>query len=1089
MQKDQGDSSNWHKAMTLQERIDTLRILPCDIASADIKVAVARLSAWKAQPPFNTKNYFSQCLALNEITEDTFTCLIGESDENAKQRFTASTGWLNMMQIAFAEHSLIKSQDHSLFEKQEMGRILVVVEPLIRHTLDVIEQRVVTLKKIYDDIPIDIENVKSIFLQAFLNPIFFLIFRTLILELNVARLNGILIGATSEERFSAFIEYLKNPSNARALLNEYPVMARLVMTRLEDIGNYIVRFIEYLCEDWGIIKDTFFDRKHVGNLIGLQMGMGDLHKKGQSVMIAQFMDDLKLVFKPRSLGVDLHFQELLDWLNCRGAEPPFRMLKIIDRNSHGWVEFVAPKSCCSPDEIKRFYKRQGANLAILYILEATDFHFENLIRDGEHPVLIDVESLFHPRILEEKSGGLSDTLLSKVLSGSLLRIGLLPMYIMEKHNQKGLDISGLSALAGQLAPQPIPFINKEETDEMQVSLKQWIFEGGQNRPKLGEYDVDIINYANYITDGFSSTYRLLIKYRNELLGSDGPIARFAEDVIRVIMRPTRTYAKLLFESCHPDYLRDALDREQFLDYLWVGVEDVPQLAKVIKYEHNDLYNGDVPFFTTRPSSHAIISSSGQIVEHFIEKTGTDRVKKRINGLREDQIEKHNWFIKASLVTLTDSDHKILSVANPITENKPVRNNKLSHERLLNSACAIGDHLSKIAMDDGDGVNWLGISPGGDSMQRWTITPLGIDLYSGISGVVIFFAYLVFVTRNKRYKSIYNRALATMLRILSELKIRPDLLSIGAFTGWGSIIYTLSHLGYIGNDHELIREAEKAAELLPSLIDQDIRYDIIAGSAGCIGALLVLYKITTSKRILEIAEMCGNRIVNNAKKMKQGVGWVVDTFSDKPLSGFSHGAAGISWSLLELYNVTKNLRFLEKAKQGINYERTLYDQETKNWFDLRRAFLIDNSNISAKPRVQNAWCHGAPGIGMARLKSLKYLHDIDILSEIHVALESTIKFGFGEHNHSLCHGVLGNLELLLQAREVLNNEYDSDIVNITITILNSIDQNGWQCATPLGVETPSFMVGLSGIGYQLLRIAEPKKVPAVLLLEPPFIRNR
>jgi lantibiotic modifying enzyme len=38
--------------------------------------------------------------------------------------------------------------------------------------------------------------------------------------------------------------------------------------------------------------------------------------------------------------------------------------------------------------------------------------------------------------------------------------------------------------------------------------------------------------------------------------------------------------------------------------------------------------------------------------------------------------------------------------------------------------------------------------------------------------------------------------------------------------------------------------------------------------------------------------------------------------------------------------------------------------------------------------------------------------------------------------------------------------------------------------PLGVETPGFMVGLAGIGYQLLRLARPDEVPSALLLAPP-----
>jgi lantibiotic modifying enzyme len=35
-----------------------------------------------------------------------------------------------------------------------------------------------------------------------------------------------------------------------------------------------------------------------------------------------------------------------------------------------------------------------------------------------------------------------------------------------------------------------------------------------------------------------------------------------------------------------------------------------------------------------------------------------------------------------------------------------------------------------------------------------------------------------------------------------------------------------------------------------------------------------------------------------------------------------------------------------------------------------------------------------------------------------------------------------------------------------------------------VETPDLMVGLAGIGYELLRLAEPSVVPALLTLEPP-----
>src|SRR5436309_15958878 len=62
----------------------------------------------------------------------------------------------------------------------------------------------------------------------------------------------------------------------------------------------------------------------------------------------------------------------------------------------------------------------------------------------------------------------------------------------------------------------------------------------------------------------------------------------------------------------------------------------------------------------------------------------------------------------------------------------------------------------------------------------------------------------------------------------------------------------------------------------------------------------------------------------------------------------------------------------------------------------------------RPRFMTAWCHGASGIGLARLQSLAIAESPDIRSEIEVAIETTLRHGFG-HNHSLCHGDLGNLE--------------------------------------------------------------------------------
>ena len=119
-----------------------------------------------------------------------------------------------------------------------------------------------------------------------------------------------------------------------------------------------------------------------------------------------------------------------------------------------------------------------------------------------------------------------------------------------------------------------------------------------------------------------------------------------------------------------------------------------------------------------------------------------------------------------------------------------------------------------------------------------------------------------------------------------------------------------------------------------------------------------------------------------------------------------------------------------------------------------------------------------------MRSLDVADNPGVRAEIAAALETSLREGFGR-NHSLCHGDLGNLELLLQARRILGGpRWEDEIRRRTATVLASIETNGWRSGVAFGVETPGLMVGLAGIGYELLRLAEPEHVPSVLVLEPP-----
>jgi lantibiotic modifying enzyme len=153
-------------------------------------------------------------------------------------------------------------------------------------------------------------------------------------------------------------------------------LARQLVIRIDHWIDFSLEFLRHLTTDWNAIRATLAPEEDPGVLVELSGGAGDGHRGGRSVRILRFNSGLKLVYKPRAVSVEAHFQELLGWLNDCGAQPAFRTFKILDRGRHGWTEFIPAAGCVSTEQIRRFYQRQGAYLALLYALEATDVHFE-----------------------------------------------------------------------------------------------------------------------------------------------------------------------------------------------------------------------------------------------------------------------------------------------------------------------------------------------------------------------------------------------------------------------------------------------------------------------------------------------------------------------------------------------------------------------------------------------------------------------------------------------------------------------------------------------------------------------------------------
>ncbi|MBW4577388.1 MAG: type 2 lantipeptide synthetase LanM family protein [Aphanothece sp. CMT-3BRIN-NPC111] len=1075
-------SVSWYQALTLPERIASLRANQSQMLQVKVNTNLAqrRMQRWQSQPPFTANSLFAQRLVIDGVNEDEFFNLLGESIEAVRNRQSSIPQWLQEIACAFSSpaNSNAISCLNGLHE-HDLSGFLYAIEPLVQRGIDRLHAGIQTLIQNYSNPPFNPQTIEGMLFAKVPNQLLRILSGTMVLELNVARLQNLLLGETPKERFHSFVQLLRQHNMALKLLNEYPVLARQITVCIEQWVASSLDFLQHLCADWHNICTTFNANQDPGKLVALDSSLSDGHRGGRSVIIAKFELGLQVVYKPKSLAVDVHFQALLSWLNQRGEHPSFRILKVLNRGTYGWVEFVDPENCNSVEEIERFYKRQGNYLALLHALSATDFHFENLVAAGEHPVLLDLEALFHPRF-NTTVAQQADELAREIMAESVLRVGLLPQFLWVDAESEGVDLSGLGAVTGQLTPIGVPHWEGIGTDEMRFTRKRTAIRGANNCPKLHGTEVNVLDYTDSLIAGFIQMYRLLCKYREALLADNSPLASFTEDEVRVILRSTHTYTVLRHESFHPDVLRNALDRERLFDRLWLDVEHRPYLAKVIASERNDLQNFDIPIFTTRPYSRDLWNSVGERIANFFDESGLALVQRRIQQLSEEDLQQQLWFIRASLSKLAvDADQVSSRTVVPLPEL--AKQGAAEHERLLNAACAVGQRLQALALGKEGEVSWIGFTLAANS--RWSLTPLKIDLYDGLPGITLFLAYLGAVTQERSYTALAQTTLSTIQRYLQH---NPSLLSsIGAFSGWGGIIYLLTHLAKLWNQPELLRQAESIVKVLPALIENDEHLDIIGGAAGCLASLISLYRCNPSKEILAVAIQCGDRLVQCAKPQTKGLAWFSSLGDKQPLTGFSHGAAGIAWTLLELAALTNRERFRTTALAAIAYEQSLFSQKKGNWPDLREF----KSVIEGRPAFQIAWCHGAPGIGLARLRSLRWVDNPSIRAEINAALATTLAHGFGK-NHSLCHGDLGNLELLLQASHIhiLKHDELARFNRITAGILDSIQQHGWIGGIPSGVESPGLMTGLAGIGYQLLRLAAPEIVPSVLLLDPPPVTS-
>ncbi|MET1072174.1 MAG: type 2 lanthipeptide synthetase LanM family protein [Umezawaea sp.] len=891
----------------------------------------------------------------------------------------------------------------------------VVVKPFVQDARSRVAAAVADL----GDAFVDADDVVDRFADALRRTLVWTATRTLVLELNVARVTGLLDGDSPEERFAAFALRAGTRAGRTALLTEYPVLARLLWQHGDvAVAAFTELLHRYAADRADVVRDLLGGRDP-GPLARVDTGAGDAHHGGRSVAVLAFADGTRVVCKPRPSAVHRHFNQVVGWLNSVLPGLDLRTLGVLDRGDRTWTEFAAHHQASDTAQVESFHHRLGALLAVLHVLDATDQHFENVVACGDQPVLVDVETLFHPAWAHR---GLADDPAARALESSVLRTALLPRPTAGANGV--LDISGVGGDQGAALPDDVVGFDGAGTDRMRLVRGPEVFGGAENRPRLDGVDVDPGEYVEHLVAGFRAAYDAVRTHRADLLAPGGPVDAFATDVVRVVVRDTAEYARLLDESTHPDVLRDALDRDRVFGHLWTSEAD-PARERLVEHEVADLWAGDVPLFTTTPTSHDILTAQGVRVPDALAETGLDRVRGKIRAMGPADLRTQEWVLRASFATRGDRG------AHPARPRERTADGRPDPERLLAAARAVADALLADAHDDGRRVNWIGL----EHDRSWEVLPLGASLTGGFPGVALFLGQLAGITGEQRWADVARRSVGPVPSLLDRLGSAEAAAPTGV-AGLGGLAYALSHLAVLLDDPDLRDWTATAVDVAAAHVERDGTADLLGGTAGCLAAMLAVHRTTGLDSAWRAASAC-------AGLLRRAEG--------PPTTGFAHGTAGTTWALW---------RFAVAAGDPCPRSPVLADS----------------------PEADDAtWCHGATGIGLARADILALQRDRGGAEAFDRAVDDVLRLP-PSTDHSLCHGELGTLELITAAAARGHGTATAEAPRRLGGLLSSIDRNGPVAGTPDGVRTPGLLNGLAGIGHGLLRLGHPDRVPAVLLLD-------
>lgn len=774
----------------------------------------------------------------------------------------------------------------------------------------------------------------------------------------------------------------------------------------------------------------------------------DSHNRGRVVLRVLFERGASIVYKPRSLAVDISWGRLLSWLSAHGAPPSTQVPNTIGRAGYGWTEFIHPQPCINLQEVKHFYTRAGSTLALLHFLRTTDMHSGNFVAVRDTPVLIDLETSLKGESAFPLHTPSSIVLDSRIAERAVLTTGFLPAEI--EINGKFFEVGGL-----KLGPSTLP----SDTQDPAFSVADGISEPMPEPPPYSEtLGVPFLRdetpqyaggYLEQVVNGYRQMMNFLLEIRPALLASASPLEQFSNVDLRIVLRPTMIYAALLkrtTSTAHAMTNRTAEAQLRILSELPRSRIQRP-IGELLESEVTALRAHDVPCFYGHSNTTQIweCGDSDRKQQFFYKKPYASLVS-WISEFSYMDLERGELLIRDSFSRNT---RRSLTPTRTVALTQTYGGEGFLAQTALEVATHIGEELLKHRIKSDRRSSWFG-----PTQERAHLGIIQDDLYGGRAGIAVFLAALYKITNAERWR---EEAYSLTQEIADSMVATPGLSTpstawgIGASTKTSGVVYALALVAHLLRNQAM---ADSSKDIVQSAtaFTSSFPKDILSGGAGTLLAFLAVFNRHGDERALDAALNIGHHLA---------IGVLSKAESDESMPrGFAHGFCGIGYALARAYFASGAGIFAEAAQLALISHAIPPECGSLGSQDLR-------------------WCSGTVGMALARIGSVKILPQTEV-SRIDSILNEAQSFDSAAVD-TLCCGRWGRIELLITASRLLSRPHLLTRAKaIAVAALNEhqiqrFELPGEPCFNP------GFFNGLAGIGYQSLRLID-SELPSVALLE-------